>query len=142
MLLSSPNRRLRTQELYRASRPLFFVARQSACHSASLLLKKHQQNNMSPTPLANRAATGAATSTSKAGAAGVSGHRQAPSKPRNNNQLALLSLSGALLAAPAAGPAVAAELPPPAPVTQQVQHISSTTAVKFPSVKAPQGAPG
>lgn len=92
--------------------------------------------NMAPTPLSNRAATGTAAS-SKAPTAAVFGH-QGP-KPRN--QLALLSLSGALLAAPAvcSNPAVAAEVPAPAPITHQMQHISSTTAVKFPSVKAPQG---
>lgn len=95
---------------------------------------------MAPTPLANRAATTGAASC-KTSTAAVTGH-QAPNKGRN--QLALLSLSaGALLASPVVdGAAVAAELPPPAPVTQQVQHISSTTAVKFPSVKAPQGESG
>lgn len=93
---------------------------------------------MAPTPLSNRAAASTAAS-SKAPTAAVSGH-QAPTSKRN--QLALLSLSGALLAAPAVGsaPANAADLPP-APVTHQVQHISSSTAVKFPSVKAPQGKP-
>jgi uncharacterized protein YfaQ (DUF2300 family) len=91
---------------------------------------------MAPTPLIYRAAAGTAAS-SKAPTAAVSGHQT----PKPRNQLALLSLSGALLAAPAVGsnPAVAAEVPAPAPITHQMQHISSTTAVKFPSVKAPQG---
>jgi hypothetical protein len=93
---------------------------------------------MAPTPLSrSRAAAGAATS-AKAPTAAVPAH-QTPNKPRN--QLALLSLAGALLAAPAVGtnPAVAAELSAPAPVTHQVQHISSSTAVKYPSLRAPHG---
>jgi hypothetical protein len=60
----------------------------------------------------------------------------AASRGPSPKQMALAVSATALLGA---APALAAEVPAPAPVTHQMQHISSSTAVKFSSVKAPQG---
>ena len=89
---------------------------------------RSKPDSMAPASLANRATSGASTCQQTVGRAGW-GACWAPGR------LTRLRVSCPALAEPAVAP----EVPPPAPVVHQAQHISSTTSVKFASVQAPQG---